>query len=137
MMVSKRMNKSEFTLRSGFPKRFLIFLILGGFLCSLNAGVYWAPGNSDPNCRSGSLSIHPGANSIRNYALTNAANPRTENNFTKPKPVKQRAQPGDLPEKVSKLNTTTRQSPFSGEVLFNKFSACCSQPHGRAPPLFA
>jgi hypothetical protein len=137
MMVGQRMNKSEFTLRSGFRKRFLIILILAGFFCSLNGGLYWSAGNGNSDRRSESFAIHSALASIRNYALTNAPNPRAENNFTKPKPVKQRAQPGALPEKVSKLNITTCRSPFAGEVLFNKFSACCSQPQGRAPPLFA
>jgi hypothetical protein len=85
------MNKSEFTLKSRFRKRFLIFLLLAGFVCSLNVGVYCAAGNSDSNRRSGSLAIHTGATSVRNYALTNAPHSLTENNFTKPKPVKQRA----------------------------------------------
>jgi hypothetical protein len=135
MMVAQRMNKSEFTLRSGFRKRFLIFLILAGFFCSLNGGLYWSGRNGNSDRSSESFAIHSALASIRNYALTNAPNPRTENNFTKPKPVK--PQPGALPEKVSKLNTTTRRSPFDGEVFFNRLSACCSQPQGRAPPLFA
>ena len=137
MMVSQRMNKSEFTLRSGFRKRFLTFLILAGFFCSLNGGLHRSGGDGKSDRSSESFAIHSALASIRHYALTNAPNPTTENNFTKPKPVKQRAQPGALPEKVSRLNTTTRRSLFDDEVLFNKFSACCSQPQGRAPPLFA
>ncbi len=122
---------------SGVRKRFLILLILAGFFCSLNGGLYWPVGNANSDRSSESLAIHSALSSIRNYALTNAPNPRAENNFTKPKPVKQSSLPGVLPEKVSKLNTTTHRSPFDGEVLFNRFSACCSQPQGRAPPLFA
>jgi len=137
MMLSQRMNKSEFTLKSRFRKRFLIFLLLAGFVCSLNVGVYCAAGNSDSNRRSGSLAIHTGATSVRNYALTNAPHSLTENNFTKPKPVKQRAQPVALPEGSSRLNRRTHRTPFAGEVLFSKLSSCCSQPQGRAPPLFA
>jgi hypothetical protein len=136
MMVSDRMNKSEFTFSWVFRRHFLTLVILTGFVCSLNAGVYWSA-RSDSERRSGSLAIHTGIASVRIYALTNGPNPRRENNFATPKPVKQNAQPGALPEKVSRLNVTERRPPFDGEVLLNKFSACCSPPQGRAPPLFA
>src|SRR5258705_10155047 len=87
--------------------------------------------------RTESLAIQSGVESIRNYALTNASNPRAESNLTRSKPVKQHAQTGALPEQSNKPNVITSRSPFAGEVLLNKFSACCSQPQGRAPPLFA
>jgi hypothetical protein len=127
------MNKSEFTSSSAFSKSLMSIVILAAFLCSLNAGVYWSTAKGD----SESLAIHSVVASIRNYALTNLPTPRTESNLARPKPVKQHAQPGALPEKVSELNGTKHRPPFDGEILLNKFSACCCQSQGRAPPLFA